>query len=207
MASDMVSVSGIIRRSRKLAVRFERNDSGLAGIEFSFILPVMLVMLFGMIDAASGVAIKRKVTLTARSLSDLVSRGTSVADTDVKNFFGLGTAIMSPYSVSPATIMTQKITQLSVDASKKVKVVWSKSGTFSGSTVTVTTGYSPGETVTTVPANLLVPNTYLIWSEVNYNYTPITGYIAGTAAIPLYEQTFTRPRQSDCVIYSPAASC
>lgn len=203
----MVRVSGIIRRSRKLVARFERNNSGLAGIEFAFILPVMLVMLFGMIDAASGVAVKRKVTLTARSLSDLVSRGASVTDTDVKNFFGLGSAIMSPYSVSPATTMTQKLTQLSVDASKNVKVVWSKSGTFSGSTVTLGAGYSPGASVTTVPADLLVPNTYLIWSEVSYGYTPITGYIVGNVTLPLYEQTFTRPRQSDCVIYSPAASC
>lgn len=198
----MIKTSNIVHRGRQLVARFAQDKRGLAAVEFAFIVPLMLVLLFGMIDTSSGVAINRKVTLTTRSVSDLVSQGTSVTQTDLKNFFGMGGAIMAPYAVTPATIMSQKVTQLAVDASKNVKVVWSYSGSISGSTVTVTTGYAAGTVVTTVPANLLVPNTYLIWSEVNYNYTPITGYVMGKTVVPLSDQTFTRPRQSDKVDYT-----
>lgn len=45
-----------------------------------------------MIDVSSGVAIDRKVTLTARTLSDLVSQGTKVSSTDISNFFQVGSA-------------------------------------------------------------------------------------------------------------------
>lgn len=55
--------------------------------------------------------------------------------------------------------------------------------------------------ITTIPADLLIANTQLIWSEVTYTFTPITGYII-KANVPLSEECFTRPRQSDTVTYT-----
>lgn len=202
MAPDMIAASRIADGSRKLLARFGRDKRGMAAVEFAFIVPLMLALLFGMIDTSSGVAIDRKVTLTARALSDLVSQGTNVSQTDLKNFFGLGGSIMAPYTVTPSTVLTQKVTQLAIDASKNVKVVWSYTGTINGSTVTVATGYTSGITISSVPPNLLVPNTYLIWSEVQYNFTPITGYVMGSTVFPLSESTYTRPRQSEKVDYT-----
>ena len=173
----------------------------MAAVEFAFIVPLVLTLLFGMIDVSSGVAIDRKVTLTARTLSDLVSQGTKVSSTDISNFFKMGSAIMTPYAVTPAT-MTQRISAVSIDASKKAKVVWSYTGSVSGpSSVTVTAGYAKDTVITTIPADLLIANTQLIWSEVTYTFTPITGYII-KANVPLSEECFTRPRQSDTVTYT-----
>lgn len=188
------------RRVRSLVVRFGRNTRGLAAVEFAFILPMMLLMVFGTIEISSGVAIDRKVTLTARTLSDLVSQGAQVSNTDISNFFKLGSAIMTPYAVTSAT-MTQKITAVTIDASKVAKVAWSFAGTVNGSSVAVTTGYAKNTVITTIPANLLVANTQLIWSEVTYTYTPIVGAVV-TTALPLSDECFTRPRQSDTVTYS-----
>jgi Flp pilus assembly protein TadG len=58
----------------------------------------MLVLFLGTIDVSSGVAVDRKVTFMARTLSDLTSRATSVDDNDLNNFFAASTAIMTPYS-------------------------------------------------------------------------------------------------------------
>ena len=67
-----------------------------------------------------------------------------------------------------------------------------------------------GDTVA-VPAGLLVPKTYLIWSEVSYTYKPAIGYVMAKAGITLKNQSYTRPRQSDCVDYPapvlPALPC
>ena len=50
----------------------------------------MLVMFFGTVEFSSGVAVDRKVTLMARTLSDLTSQSTSVTDTDLANFYDAG---------------------------------------------------------------------------------------------------------------------
>ena len=41
---------------------------------FAFIVPLMLVMFFGTVEFSSAVAVDRKVTLIARTLSDLTSQ-------------------------------------------------------------------------------------------------------------------------------------
>lgn len=189
-----------MHRGRFLLARFSGDRRGLAAVEFAFIVPLMLTMIFGTIEISSGVAIDRKVTLTARSLSDLVSQGTRVTPTDLKNFFGLGTAIMTPYAVT-STTMTQRLTEVSIDSTKKATVVWSYVGTVASGTATLSAGYAANAVITTIPPDLLVANTKLIWSEVTYNYTPIVGYVV-TGTIPLKDQCFTRPRQSDSVDYS-----
>lgn len=189
-----------LRRGRRLVARFLRDKRGVAAVEFVFIVPLMLTLTFGTIEVSSGVAIDRKVTLVARTLSDLVSQGTKVSSTDVQNFFKMGSAIMTPYPVTTAT-MTQRITAISIDASKVAKVTWSYNGAVNGNSVTVTTGYAKNTTITTIPPGLLIANTQLIWSEVTYTYTPIIGYVIKTT-VPLSDQCYTRPRQSSTVEYS-----
>lgn len=196
------------RLCRSLAC-FGRDTRGLAAVEFAFIVPLMLVLIFGTIEVASGVAIDRKVTLTARTLSDLVSRGVKVTDTDFKNFFGMGSAIMTPYAVTPQK-MSQRLTAVYINASGVAKVTWSFSGSSTGNTVTLSNqtpdALAVGATVSTIPSALLVPNTQLIWSEVTYNYKPVAGYFI-RSSIALKDQMFTRPRQSDCVLYNTATAC
>ena len=59
------------------------------------------------------------------------------------------------------------------------------------------TARSKGSSVT-LPAALLVPSTSLIWSEVQYSYTPTVGYIV-TGTLTLKDQIYMRPRLSDTV--------
>ena len=54
-----------------------------------------------------------------------------------------------------------------------------------------------GDTVT-VPAGLLVPKTYLIWSEASYTYKPAIGYVV-TGTLNLSDQIYMRPRLSNNV--------
>ena len=50
----------------------------------------------------------------------------------------------------------------------------------------------------TVPTALNVANTTLIWSEVQYAYTPTIGYVI-TGTLNLSDQIYMRPRLSDTV--------
>ena len=201
----MIWVPNIVYRSRRLLARFAQDKRGLAAVEFAFILPLMLTLIFGTIEVSSAVAIDRKVTIAARTISDLVSQGAQVKDADLKNYFALGAVIMTPYPVT-STTLTQKISAINIDGSKIAKVAWSKIASVTGGVATVTddTVATPsGTTVTSqIPPGLLVANTQLIWSSVTYTYAPIVKYVINSTGIPLSDQCFTRPRQSDTVAYA-----
>jgi Flp pilus assembly protein TadG len=198
MVSWMHEVS---RRARAL-----REDCrGIVAIEFAVIAPVMLVMVFGVIEYSSKVALQRKMTLAARMLSDLTSQSMSVADADLANFGQTAKAIMTPYDPS---ILKSTITEVYIDSATLVaRVQWSKALTIDAKgKVTVGTSTHAKADVVVVPPNLKVAGTYLIWSEVNYKYIPVVGYVMAKAGVSLDDLSYTRPRPADCVIYpTPAA--
>jgi len=174
---------------RHHAARLKRDTSGMAAIEFVFIVPLMLVIFFGTIELSNGVAADRKVTITARTLSDLVSQNTNVTNQNMTNFFTMGSAIMTPYSGVP---MTLRVSAVNISSTGVATIAWSDASNIAARTV--------GSTVT-VPSGLVVNNTQLIWSEISYVYTPAVGYVMKTA-VTLSDQCYTRPRQSTAVTRS-----
>ena len=187
-----ISILPVWLRMRRTARRMLADRSGIAATEFAVIVPVMLVMFFGTVEISSAVAVDRKVTLMARTLSDLTSQSMSVSDTDLTGFFAASAGVMTPYSSSPTQ---STISELYVDASKVVKVMWSK-----GSAPRV-----KGTTIT-IPSELKVADTYLIFSEVSYRYVPAVGKVVAPAGVDLTDVAYTRPRQSTCVIYPTPSS-
>jgi len=195
-----MSISRVWLRLRRAALRLSKDCSGVAATEFVMIVPIMLTMFFGMVEFSSGVAVDRKVTLVARTLSDLTSQSTTVTDTDLSNFFAASVGILTPYSASPTQ---STLTELYVDpTTHKARVQWSKASTFnsSGGVVLAISSHLPGDIIAIPPA-LAVDGTYLIWSEVSYNYVPAVGYVMAKAGVNLSDATYTRPRQSSCVMY------
>jgi Flp pilus assembly protein TadG len=192
---------------RRAARNLAADRRGLAAVEFAFILPVMMVMLFGTVEFSSAIAIDRKITLMARTLSDLTSQGTTVADTDLTNFFTAAIAIMYPY---PPTPTNARISEVYVNASKKATIQWSKAATIASgaaqATLTTSTRSLGDDVTSLVPSTLLVANTYLILSEVSYLYVPTVGYVLAKAGITMSDSAFTRPRQSTCVYYPTAGT-
>jgi hypothetical protein len=168
----------------------------MAATEFAMIVPMMLVMLFGTIEVSSGVAVDRKVTLVARTLSDLTSQSKGVSDADVTNFLAASYGIMWPYPSDP---VQATISELYIDPTNSVaRVQWSKGKAPRGigSTVDIPSGLIGRDS-----SGKVLPNQYLIFSEVSYLYKPILGYVMSEAGIRLSDTTYTRPRQRSCVIY------
>ena len=187
-------ISTPFRLCRRHLAEFRRDRRGIAATEFAVIVPLMLVLFFGVVEFSTGLAVDRKVTLVARTLSDLVSQNTSATDTQFANFFNAGIAVMSQYAVAPysATTLRSTISELYVDPNTHTaKVQWSK-----GDAVRAT-----GSAVT-IPTALNVDGTYLIFSEVNYRYTPTVGYVMAPSGVNLSDVAYTRPRQSSCVLYN-----
>jgi Flp pilus assembly protein TadG len=187
----MHQMTGLWLRVRRSALDLSRDRRGIAATEFAIIVPMMLVMFFGTQEFSSGVAVDRKVTLMARTLSDLTSQNISVTDTQLTNFFAAATGIMTPY---PSTPTQSTISELYIDpTTKAARVQWSQGSAPRGAGTTVA-----------IPTALQVGGTYLIYSEVSYLYVPTVGYIMAKAGINLSDFSYTRPRQSTCVMYKTA---
>src|SRR3954454_5737314 len=113
-SGQMQAIANIRRNARSSVRDFVADTRGLAATEFAVIVPLMLVMFFGTVEFSSAVAIDRKVTLMARTLSDLTSQSTSVGDTDMTNFFAASTGVLTPYDATP---VSSTISELYVDPS------------------------------------------------------------------------------------------
>jgi Flp pilus assembly protein TadG len=202
-------------RMRLAAARLLNDCSGIAATEFAMIVPIMLVIFFGTVEISSGVAVDRKVTLLARTLSDVTSQAapltqsqswSTVDDTYLQNVFTAGIAILQPYPASPVKLT---ISEIYVDSTGKVATIqWSRAATIaSGATQATLVASSPsrsaGNDVTSiVPTALMVKQTYLIFSEVSYLYTPTIGYVmAKKPGVTLSDVAYNRPRQVVCVVY------
>ena len=181
-----MSLRLLVARARRPIRRLLRDKRGISAVEFAMLLPLMLSLYLGAVEVSQGIGADRKVTLTARTVADLVSQVTSVSNNDMTNSLNAASAVMSPYSVSNLKVV---VTSVTIDAQGKATVAWSD--TLNG------TARSPGATVT-LPSALNIPSTSLIWSEVQYTYTPVVGHYI-TGSLTLKDQIYMRPRMSDTV--------
>lgn len=202
----MQAIANIWRNARSCVREFVADRRALAATEFAVIVPVMLVMFFGTVEFSTAVAIDRKVTLIARTLSDLTSQSIKLADSDMQDTFTASISIVQPYD---ATLVKGTISQIYIDADSIATVQWSKSGTIASGATQATLGTSTrkaGDKVTSIiPAALLIPSTYLILGEASYTYSPTIGYVL-KSSLPLSDVSYTRPRQTTCVPYNSVPS-
>ncbi|MEY9591489.1 MULTISPECIES: TadE/TadG family type IV pilus assembly protein [unclassified Bradyrhizobium] len=202
LGGPMRAIANIWRNARGSVRGFVADKRALAATEFAIIVPLMLVMFFGTVEFSSAVAIDRKITLIARTLSDLTSQSTTLNDAGMKDTFTASISVVMPYD---AALVKGTISQIYIDANSIAKVQWSRAGTIaSGATqaTLATSARNAGDTVTTmIPPALLIPSSYLILSEANYTYTPTIGYVL-KSSVTLSDLSYTRPRQVTCVPYN-----
>ena len=172
-------------------VRLAKDERGVSAVEFALILPLMLTLFFGGVEVSQGVAIDRKVTLTARTVADLVSQVASINNAGRTAVLDASTAVLSPYPADKAKVT---VSVIKIDANSKVTVDWSETKERL-QTHQVPTARGPG-------ALLIVPNTSLVWGEAEYTYKPAMGYVL-TGTLTLKDKIFMRPRLSDTVMRIP----
>lgn len=76
-----------------------KNENGIAAIEVSMILPVLLTILLGMVDMGHGMMVKKKVIGATQIVGDLLTRQSSVSNSDIADAIIAGQLAMAPYAV------------------------------------------------------------------------------------------------------------
>jgi Flp pilus assembly protein TadG len=175
---------------RRQALALWRDSKGIVAVEFAAILPLLLTMFLGAVELSTGVAIDRKVTLTVRTVTDLVSQSSVITNADMTNILNAASKVMIPYPDTPLKI---KVSAVDIAADGSAKVAWGDA---------LNTTKRATNSSVTLPTALAVPNTQLIFGEIEYGYAPPVGYaVVGT--ITLNENFYTRPRQGATITRTP----
>ena len=167
-------------------LRLVRDQRGISAVEFAMILPLMVALYLGAVEISQGISINRKVTLTARTVTDLVAQVSSINNASMTNVLNASSAVMTPFPVSPLKVT---VSLVSIDAQGNATIAWSDGYNTAGKTV---------GTAVTLPAALAIANTSLVWGEVQYLYTPAIGYVI-TNVLTLKDQLYMRPRLSTSI--------
>lgn len=171
--------------------RLARDERGVSAVEFALILPLMVSLYLGCVEISDGVGADRKLTLTASTVANLVAQSTSISASDMSNMLDAASAVMTPYS---NTALKVTVSCLNIDANKSVTVKWS-----------ATRGGSALSGSVSIPTDLQVPNTQLIFTQASYAYTPTIGYTI-TGTLNLSEQMYMMPRITAPTYSSTACS-
>lgn len=92
------NVAASLMRSIERRVRHLAGDErGVSAVEFAMLLPLMTTLYLGGVEVSQGVSIDRKVTLTARTVTDLVSQVASINNAGMNNVLTASTAVLSPF--------------------------------------------------------------------------------------------------------------
>jgi Flp pilus assembly protein TadG len=182
----MIRCLAFTQRITKGLARFNRDERGVAAVEIALLLPLMVSLYLGVVQLSQAVAARSNVTLTARTISDLVSRVSTINDADMTNALNASAAVMAPFPVGKLKVT---VSSVNIDANGKATISWSD--TLNGSARAV-------GSVVTLPTALNVASTSLIWAEVQYAYTPAIGYVI-TGTLALKDQMFMGPRVSNSV--------
>ncbi len=148
--------------------KFWKQTSGLAAVEFAFVLPIMLSFFLGLIEVSQALSCKASVTDLAAAGSDLVAQEASVTTADMTNVFNAMSAMLFPNDVTKAKITISSI--IDNNTATTGKVAWSC--THGGTARAV-------NSVVTVPTGTIVQGSggSVILAEVSYTYaSPISTY-------------------------------
>ena len=155
----------------------------------TIVLPFMLLLWVGGFELGNGLAISVKVSETAHTVADLVSRNQCVTASTLNTMLNASSATIAPYAAGNASIT---VSEVSTDASGNATVTWSRA--LNGTA-------RPVNQPMTLPSSLGTPspaNISLILGEASYKYTPNLGYtISGT--ITLSENYYLFPRVTSAV--------
>jgi Flp pilus assembly protein TadG len=178
----------LLRPTLAPAKRFGSADQGSVAVEFALVLPIMLTIYFGLVTITDGYAMKQRVELTSRTISDLTGRmkTDTINDTDVTNVATASAAIMAPYSADGMELTLASIVVRKDGAKLQGQVCWSSSRRVDGSNLSPVTPPSEltKDAVVAVPEGFAQEGTSYILADVRQIYKPVVGHaISGDIAL------------------------
>lgn len=144
--------------------RFARSEDGIAALEFALVSPILILILMGTIELPRAYGTSQGLVRSARTMADLISRG-SVATVD--DVYAAGAAVTYPYDTSAARIVLTAVGVYQQGTALVAKVCSSVARNATPRVV--------GSVVGTPPEAELTVGSRYVMAETTFPYTPIFG--------------------------------
>jgi Flp pilus assembly protein TadG len=164
-----------------------RDSRGVAAVEFALLLPILMLLYFGVVELTQGIMTQQRTSHVAATVGDLVSQSSTLSSADVADIFSVGGAAMYPY---PTTSLELRVSVLTDDTKGKVTVAWSQASGM--------TALSKGATVSGLPTNVVVSGESVVMSESQYTYASVLGQIMPQPVV-FSQKAYSHPRLSTTV--------
>lgn len=162
------------------------DREGAGAVEFAFVAPLLVLIYMGAVEISVALSVDTKVSRAGNITLDLITQGTTITKTEMKDLVDVASGIMAPFNGDDVEL---KFTGITVDASKKAKVAWSWGSK-------TAKPYGKGTEVN-IPTGLKIANAYYVRGEIVNTHQFLTSYpfLGGAAAsIDMNETYFMRPR-------------
>ena len=172
----------MLKRLKQLIHRFATQQDGVAAVEFALIMPVLLTLYFGSMEASALFTADKRVNTISSTLGDLIGQwdpdDPPITDATLSTYFDAAKGIIAPY---PSAGVKQVVSLIFVKADGTTKVLWSTQNG-GGTLRTVGQPYVPllssGSNQMT---NTVARGGCIIAAEASYSYKPVLGQVFKSA--------------------------
>lgn len=84
----------------KKLFQFWHREDGNAAIEAAMLMPLMLVILFGMVDVGTALLVNKKLITATQMTSDLLGREQTISDAELEDAIAAAEMAMMPYDAT-----------------------------------------------------------------------------------------------------------
>lgn len=176
---------------KRLLKRLQRNESGIAAVEFGLILPLMLMIYMGLVELSRGMRAAQKLDLVAHTLADLTAQQliggqnagqAGLTEAEITSIFSAANTLMAPLPVANLKMTISEVNVTSPSAGTwQAKTSWTvtRNGATARPCQVLTPSTAAPVSVTTVPpsyiqiTNGVNPTTGpIIVADIVYQYSP-----------------------------------
>lgn len=185
------SVSSLMCRLRHCL----RDRSGVSAIEFTLILPILVVLFAATLDLGEGLLVKRRVQQIAATTADIVAQESSWTNSALTTLVTGAASILEPYSGSELKV---RVSVVNVSSTLTAKVAWS----YGYQTDALKAGDAAP---VNIPASIAESGVQLVITTAEYDmttvFTSLLSSVTGVSSYHYFSSEIARPRVGDSVTY------
>lgn len=195
-------IARFVRNTRGIAPFF-RCHRGIAAVEFAVAMPLLLTMIYGVIETTRYILLTQKVEKLAHALADLTAQSQAVTATSLSQTIEASSHIMEPFTLGTNSRIIISSLYRPAGSTTSASVNWCHRGAGS---LSVTSRIGALGTVPTMPGGFTFnERENIISAEVFYRFAPLitTQFFDSTT---VYRAAFYKPRLGQLTTAS-GASC
>jgi len=178
--------------------RFGAEEKAVAAVEFALIMPFLLALYFGSMEASALFTADKRINTISSTVGDLVAqwdpKDLAIPSATLTGYFTAAQGIISPY---PTAGVKQVVSLIYVFADGSTKVLWSRANGTGAVARTENSPYTPLTASSTT--NQVSRGGCVVAAETSYSYKPILGQVF-TSALNLAHTNYFVPRYGSTAV-------